>query len=51
MLFLGNCLETCKLMAKHNTKFSKKHESPVNYTSWEIQSQIVELCTDHVIQL
>jgi len=39
----------CKLIAKHNTDFFKKYDSPINYTSWAIQNQIVQLCSDHVI--
>jgi len=36
-------------MAKHNPNFFKKYESPINYTSWAIQNQIVQNYADHVI--
>ncbi|XP_060851596.1 zinc finger MYM-type protein 1-like [Rhopalosiphum padi] len=42
----GNFKEACQLMAKHDIQFKIKQESKFNFTSPDIQNELINVCSD-----
>jgi len=47
--FLVNFKELTKIFVKSLPGFQNNNNRYVNYTSWKIQDEIIQLCTDEII--
>jgi len=45
---LGNFKELCNLYEKSVPDFHLIYKEPINYTSWRIQEQLIEICANHI---
>jgi len=43
---LSNFKEACQLMAKHDIQFKIKQDSKFNFTSLDIQNELINICSD-----
>lgn len=50
-ILLGNFKELCKLYIKSVPGFKEIHERHVNYTSWKIQDEIIQLCAQEINEI
>ncbi|KAF0714631.1 zinc finger MYM-type protein 1-like, partial [Aphis craccivora] len=47
----GNCKELTKIFVKSVPGFQNIHNQHVNYTSWKIQDEIIQLCSDEINEI
>lgn len=47
-MYFWETKEFCKLLAKNNEEFGKKFNLKTNYSSYIIQDELVNICTDVV---
>lgn len=45
---LGNFKELCNLYEKSVPDFHLIYKQPINFTSWRIQEQLIEICANHI---
>lgn len=49
--FLGNLKELTKMCVKSVPGFQNSHNRHVNYTSWKVHDEIIQLCADEIYEI